>query len=348
MIMGTKRSARKSLSANILIALLCVYLFWGGTYLGMQYAIQSIPPFLMAGARFALAGTILYVIMRLKGEKRPTWRQWRNGGIVASLLLLGGNGVVAFAEQVVPSSIASLLIAMVPLWIAGISYLTERRKPTLGALLGILLGLFGIVVLVWRSDANNGAQPLHIPGIIAILFASLSWATGTVVSKHVQLPKAPLLSTGMQMMIGGGLLLLVSLFHGDFHGFSLAAVTNASWLAFGYLVLFGSLVGFTAYIWLFKHADPFIASTYAYVNPIVAIFLGWLIAGEQIGLNVLIAAAIIITSVIIITRFRAEAASTAQPQRAEASSPPLKHRTDDAVGAPIASADPPFADQRQP
>ena len=301
---GVTKKHTMGLRTATIVALACVYIFWGGTYLGMKYAIESIPPFLMAGARFMLAGGILYGIMRLRGASRPTALQWRNGAIVGGLLLLGGNGVVAFAEQVVPSSIASLLIGMVPLWITGINYLLDRRKPTVGALGGIVLGLIGIAVLVWQPSNASDQPMLHIPGIIAIILASISWATGTVASKRIDLPRQPLLSTGIQMLCGGAMLLVVALLHGDLRGFQIASVTPTSWAALGYLVVFGSLIGFTAYIWLFKNADPFIASTYAYVNPIVALFLGWLIAGEQIGLNAIIAAIIIISSVVMITVFR--------------------------------------------
>ncbi len=288
---------------TVMIALISVYLFWGGTYLGMKFAIETIPPFLMAGVRFSFAGWILYIVYRIKGEKRPSLQEWKNAGIVGALLLLGGNGVVAWAEQHVPSSIASVLIATVPLWITVFGSFGKNKKPSLGSFVGILLGLCGIAVLVWNSNTAN-SQATKLFGIIAILLASISWSAGSVYSRKAKLPSPPLMSTGVQMIVGGALLLLVSAFSGEFRGFQVIQVSQNSWIALGYLVVFGSLMGYTAYMWLLNNAEPTVASTYAFVNPIVAVFLGWLLAGEQIGANALIAAVIIIAAVVIITLFR--------------------------------------------
>lgn len=287
----------------IVLALVSVYLFWGGTYLGMKIAIETMPPFLMAGIRFSIAGWILYNIHRLKGEKRPTFQEWRGAGIVGALLLLGGNGAVAWAEQKVPSSIASLLVATVPLWIAAFSYLGGAKKPNIGSLVGIALGLCGIVTLVWKSNGSS-SQTINFIGIVALLFASISWSAGSMYSRKAKLPASPLLSTGVQMIVGGALLLIASLFHGDFQKFHPFQISLRSYIAFGYLIIFGSIIGYTAYIWLLKKVEPTLVSTYAFVNPIVAVILGWLIAGEHIGANVLIAACIIIIAVIVITIFR--------------------------------------------
>ncbi|NLI22860.1 MAG: EamA family transporter [Clostridiales bacterium] len=284
------------------LALAAVYLFWGGTYLGMKYAIQTIPPFLMAGLRFCVAGWILYAVLRLKGEKRPTGAQLKNAGIVGALLLVGGNGIVAMAEQTVPSSIASLLVATVPLWITLIQFITERKKPSVGTAVGIVLGLCGIAALVWNPGAAS--QTVNLLGILALLLATLSWSAGSLYSAKANMPHSPLLSTSVQMIVGGTLLLILAAFHGDFQGFSFAQVSGSSWLAMGYLILFGSLTGFTAFVWLLKNAEPSVVATYAYVNPVVAILLGWLIAGERHGVNALIAAAVIIVSVVLITRYR--------------------------------------------
>ena len=284
------------------LALAAVYLFWGGTYLGMKYAIQTIPPFLMAGMRFCVAGWILYAVLRLKGEKRPTGAQLKNAGIVGALLLVGGNGIVAMAEQTVPSSIASLLVATVPLWITLIRFVTERRKPSAGTAVGIVLGLCGIAALVWNPGAAS--QTVNVLGILALLLSTLSWSAGSLYSARANMPPSPLLSTGVQMIVGGSLLLILAALHGDWNGFTFAQVSGSSWLAMGYLILFGSLTGFTAFVWLLKNAEPSLVATYAYVNPVVAILLGWLIAGERHGVNALIAAAVIIVSVVLITRYR--------------------------------------------
>ena len=292
----------KGSKSLIVIALLSVYLFWGGTYLGMKFAIETIPPFLMAGIRFSIAGWILYIVYRMKGVKRPAFQEWKNAGIVGALLLLGGNGVVALAEQQVPSWIASVLIATVPLWITVFGYLSGDKRPNIGSAFGIVLGLCGICILVWNSKET--ASQRNIGGVLAIIFSSISWSAGSIYSRKAKLPSAPLLSTGMQMIIGGALLLIVAGLHGDYARFEIGQVSSHSFMALGYLVIFGSLIGYTAYIWLLKNAEPSIVSTYAFVNPMVAVFLGWLFAGEKIGANAFLAAIAIIAAIIIITLSR--------------------------------------------
>lgn len=297
----------------ITLALLTVYLFWGGTYLGMKVAIESMPPFIMAGVRFLVAGVALYVIGRWKGAPRPELREWRGAGIVGALLLLGGNGVVAWAELRVPSAIASLLIATVPLWILAFNWMWgSKQRPTAGVLAGILFGLAGVAVLVFLPSGadNKGVDPI---GILALLFASISWAVGSLYSRSAKLPASPLMSTALQMIVGGILLGIASLFAGDLSTLHVAEISLRSWMAFGYLVVFGSIVAYTAYIWLLQHAEPSLVSTYAFVNPIVAVFLGWLLADEQLTGQSWIAAALIIAAVAIITIFRGKGTSQNQP-----------------------------------
>lgn len=299
---------------RVAFSLLCVYLFWGGTYLGIRYAIQTIPPFLMVGMRFTVAGWVLYAIMRLRGEARPSWVEVRNAGLVGFLLLVLGNGILTLAEQQVPSAIASLMIATVPLWIAVINSILDRKLPGVGSVAGIVLGLIGVGILV-LNPAGLSDHPVSTVGVVAILFAALAWSIGSVLSRKIKQPKAPLLSTAVQMIAGGAILFTIAALHGDMKGFSFSQVSGASWLAMGYLVLFGSLLGYTAFIWLFRNADTTVASTYAYINPIVAILLGWLIAGEQFGINAIIAAVVIIVSVIVITLSRKDGASTSRKQQ---------------------------------
>lgn len=298
---------------RVALSLLCVYLFWGGTYLGMKYAIQTIPPFLMSAMRFSFAGWVLYAVMRLRGEKRPSWVEIRNAGAVGMLLLVMGNAVVAMAEQYVPSAIASLMIATVPLWITFLNSLIERKMPGIGPAIGIVMGLVGVGILVW-NPASLSDHPVNGLAIMAILGAALCWSIGTVLSRRMRLPKAPLLTTALQMITGGAALTVVAALHGDFQGFTLAQVSPTSWIALAYLMVFGSLLGYTAYIWLFRNAEPTIAATYAYVNPIVAMFLGWLIAGEQLGVNAIVAAVIIIAAVVVITLTRDRAPASASTQ----------------------------------
>ncbi|WP_379135349.1 EamA family transporter [Paenibacillus sp. sgz500958] len=300
-IAATKPAATGSKLAVTLIALISLYIFWGGTYLGMKVAIETIPPFIMAGVRFLMAGTILYFVARIKGDPRPSRLEWRGAGIVGALLLLGGNGVVAWAEQRVPSAIASLLVATVPLWIIMFNWLGgSRKKPNTGVILGVVSGFLGIAVLVLHSGGSSD-QGMDVVGILALLFASISWSIGSLYSRTAKLPDSPLLSTALQMIVGGILLIVLSLFLEDWSALHLSDISLRSYLAFGYLVLFGAIVGYTAYIWLLKNADPTWVSTYAFVNPMVAVALGWFIAGEQLPANSLISAVLIITAVIVIT-----------------------------------------------
>ncbi len=288
----------------IIVALLSVYIFWEGTYLGMKVAIETIPPFIMAGTRFLIAGGVFYTIARLKGEKRPKVEEWKGAGIVGALMLMCGNGVVAWAEQRVPSAIASLLVATVPLWIILFNWLgRNRKKPNIGVIVGILLGFSGIYVLVLHSGGTN-SKGIDTIGILALLLASISWSAGSLYSRSAKLPKSPMLSTAMQMVVGGVLLSIASFFLGDWSKMHLFEISIRSCIAFGYLIVFGSIIGYSAYIWLLKNAEPSLVSTYAFVNPIIAVFLGWFLANEQLTVNSLVAAVIIIPAVIFITIFR--------------------------------------------
>jgi len=301
----------------ITLALLTVYLFWGGTYLGMKVAIESIPPFIMAGVRFFLAGVVLFVIGRWKGAELPVAAEWKGSGIVGALLLLGGNGVVAWAELRLPSAIASLLIATVPLWILIFNWFGgSRQKPTVGVMAGILFGLAGVAVLVIHPDGSD-SQGIDTIGILALLFASICWSVGSLYSRYAKLPPSPLMSTALQMIVGGVLLIVASLFLDDWTKLHLAEITLRSWIALGYLIVFGSIVAYTTYIWLLKHAEPSLVSTYAFVNPIVAVYLGWMFADEQLTAQSWIAAAMIIAAVAFITIFRKKITSQSQPIRKE-------------------------------
>lgn len=285
----------------IAIALCAVYLFWGGTYLGMKIAIETMPPFLMAGVRFVTAGCILYGITRLKDKTRPTRREWLNAGIVGALLLLGGNGVVAWAEQRVPSSIASVLIAAVPMWMIVFNWLGgSRKRPGAGVILGVALGIAGIVLLVWQSG-GDGSAGYDLLGIAAVIAASISWSAGSLFSRTAKQPGSPLMSTALQMIVGGVLLLALSFVLGDWSALQVSQISLRSYAALGYLIVFGSIFGYTAYIWLLKHAEPALAATYAFVNPMVAVTLGWLLAGEQLSTHTLAGAVAIIAAVTLIT-----------------------------------------------
>lgn len=283
------------------IALCAVYLFWGGTYLGMKVAIETMPPFIMAGIRFLVAGGVLYAVARIQDRTPPSLTEWRNAGIVGALLLLGGNGIVAWAEQRVPSSIASLLVATVPLWMIVFNWVGSRKKPNIGVILGVTLGFVGIILLVWQAGGGNNTNGFDFIGIAALILASVSWSAGSLFSRTAKLPSSPLLSTALQMIVGGLLLIIFSFFLGDWSKLHVTQISFRSYIALGYLIVFGSIFGYTAYIWLLKHAEPALVSTYAFVNPVVAVSLGWFLADEQLGSHSLAAAIVIIAAVVIIT-----------------------------------------------
>jgi len=291
---------------EIAAALLIVYVFWGGTYLGMKIGIETIPPFMLAGFRFTLAGIILYVYAKLRGAANPTFENWKTSGIIAAMLLLGGNGIVCWAEQTVPSGIAALLIATVPLWIIIIGFMSKDKvRHSKGSMVGVGLGLVGIGILVlpnfFYQQSDTAIDPV---GLLAIIFAAFSWSAGSMYSRSVRQHDSALLSNGMQMILGGILLLIAAFFLNEFDGFQLQQVSLRSIIGFSYLVVFGSIIAFSAFVWLLKNAEPLWVSTYAFVNPIVAVFLGYLLVGEVLGLNSMISAAVIIVSVVIITVFK--------------------------------------------
>jgi drug/metabolite transporter (DMT)-like permease len=289
-----------SKKATTLFALVTVYLLWGGTYLGIRLAVATIPPYLMAGSRFLVAGSVVYLVARLTGATRPEPVHWRDAGIAGALLLLGGNGLVSWAEQRVPSGIAALLVATVPLWMLLLGLAGRgRTRPGLVTLASVLLGLGGIALLVLPE--GGGAGRIDPAGVATLVVASFLWSLGSLYARRARMPASPLLAVAMQMIFGGVLLLAVSGLLGEWSRLDPARVTLRSLLGMGYLILFGSIVAYNAYIWLMKNADPTWVSTYAFVNPIVAVFAGWLIAGERLTAHALWASVLIVLSVALIT-----------------------------------------------
>ncbi len=289
---------------RVALALATVYVIWGSTYLAIAIAIESMPPFWMAGVRFVVAGALLYGFSRWRGAPRPTLPHWRSAALIGGLLLLGGNGGVVWAEQRVSSGIAALLVSMVPLWMVLFRWMQPGgERPTKQVWAGVTLGFIGLMLLVRPGSDGSGAgvDKIDLLGVAALVLACISWAWGSIYSRRVPLPDSPFLVTGMEMLCGGALLLLFGAFAGEASRLDLAAVSSRSALALLYLITFGALAGFTAYIWLLKVANPVLVSTYAYVNPIVAVFLGWLILGEPITAKTLIAAAVIVAGVVLIT-----------------------------------------------
>jgi drug/metabolite transporter (DMT)-like permease len=290
---------------EILLAFGAVYVLWGSTYLAIRIGVETIPPFVLAGLRHLTAGVVLYAWVRgTKRAARPETRHWRSAALVGGLLLLGGNGLVTWAEQRVPSGLAALIVASVPLWMTVLDAVLSRRRPHGVVLAGLALGLGGIAFLAAPGRFGGGRiDPL---GAAALLTAALLWATGSLVSRRVALPSSTLLATAMEMVAGGVILLAVAGLTGELAAVSLSAVSARSLFALGYLVVAGSLLGFSAYIFLLGATTPARVSTYAYVNPIVAVFLGWLVAGEAVTARTLIAAAVIVASVALIIRHGAE------------------------------------------
>lgn len=289
----------------MIAAFAAVYILWGSTYLAIKYAIETLPPFLMAGTRFVVAGGILMIWARFsKDYERPQRAHWKTSFIVGTLLLLGGNGGVVFAEHYISSSLAALLVATEPFWIVLLSWLwLKKSRPNLKTILGIAAGFFGVWLLLNGQPAGGAASigSMQFFGAIAIMLAALSWATGSIYGLRAPAPKSSLLTAGMQMFSGGLVLLFVSLITGEMSRFNLSQVSAHSVFGVIYLIIAGSLIGFTAYSWLLKNAQPAMVSTYAYVNPIVAVFLGWLIAGESFTGQMLVGAGVIVGSVVLIT-----------------------------------------------
>jgi drug/metabolite transporter (DMT)-like permease len=286
---------------RIIAAFAAVYVIWGSTYLAILYAIETLPPFLMAGVRFLIAGSLLFGWSMARARRGPTRREWQAALIIGGLLLLGGNGAVVWAEQTISSGVAALLVAGTPCWMVLLDWLWQgAARPGPRTVTGLLLGFGGIALLVGPS-ALSGQATIHLTGALVLLIGSLAWAVGSIYSRHAPRPHGALLSTGMQMLMGGSLLVLAGTATGEWARVDLAAVSLKSTLALAYLIVFGAIIGYSAYLWLLRVSTPARVSTYAYVNPVVAVLLGWALAGETFTPRMAIAAAIIVTGVALIT-----------------------------------------------
>ena len=291
------------------MAFAAVYVVWGSTYLAMKLAVATIPPYLMLGSRFMISGIILYLWARSRGAPAPARREWRDAAIVGIFLLAGGNGAVGWAVQRTPSGIAALLVASVPLWMVVIDWARPHgKRPSLIVAFGLLVGLAGVGVLALPGGAsgNGGASGI---GAIVLILGSISWAAGSIYSRHGAHPESAQMFTSLQMIIGSSALLIIGVGAGELGRFHPSTVTMTSFLGWLYLVTFGSLVGFTAYIYLLRETTPAKATTYAYVNPIVAVLLGWAVADEPISPRTIVAAGIILASVAMISLAGKPAAS---------------------------------------
>lgn len=292
-----------------------MYVVWGSTYLGILYAIETVPVFLMGAVRFLVAGALLYAWSIRRGDRagdRPRLRQWGAAAVVGGALLLVGNNGVAWAETRVDTGIASLVIATMPLWMALLDRAVCGQRLSRAAALGLAVGFAGAALLAWPS----GPGRIDVAGAAVLLLAAAAWAAGSLYSRRAPLPRRPLVSSSMQMLTGGAMLLAVSVGlgePGEVHEVSLKSA-----LALAYLIVFGSIIAFSAYAWLLRNARTSLVSTYAYVNPLVAVFLGWALVGEPVGLRTVIAGALILSAVALIVtppKVRPSEAALAVPAR---------------------------------
>ena len=293
------------MNSRMWLALIAVYIAWGSTYLAMRFAVETIPPFLMAGTRFLIAGMVVYLWRRFAGDPMPTRSQWRSSSIIGAFLLVGGIGGVAWAEQHVDSGFAALLVAAIPLWIVLVDAVQPGgKRPTRQTMAGVLVGIAGIAILVGPSQNTGGPTGFNPLGVIAIMLSSISWAIVSFYSRGADLPGSALLGTGMEMLAGSAGLFLLGTLTGEWGRLELAAISFRSLGGLVYLILVGSLVGFTAYTWLLRVAPMPIVVTYAYVNPLIAVILGSILAQEELTPRVLLAIPIILASVFLTHKVR--------------------------------------------
>lgn len=297
---ASRTSSARNHRLTVVLCFVSIYVIWGSTYLAIRYAVESIPPLYTAGLRHLTAGIVLFLWCLAK-RLRPTWAQVRASFIIGTFFFLIGHGSLHWAEQQVPSGLASLLVATEPIFVFLLSAAVARQWHWNGWLLsGICLGFGGVGLLMGHSSLTSGSG-LFL-GSLAILVGALSWSVGVVYSRRSHLSGHPLLMSALSLLAGAAQLLLVGTLAGENRGFSLASVPARSWLSLGYLIVFGSIVAFTAYNWLLEHYSPTLVATHTFVNPVVAVLLGWLFAGEAMTLNVVVAAAMVIGAIVLVDR----------------------------------------------
>ena len=305
-----------------LLAFAIIYLVWGSTFLAIRVGVREVPPFLLAAMRFTVAGFVLYGWMLARGEPSPSGRQWVSVSILAVLIFVIDYGLVFWAEQSVPSGLAAVMLATIPAFTALSEVILLRtQRITLRLALALLIGIGGVAVLVSRSLALGGA-PIDRAGAVALIIGALSWSVGSALMRKLPLPPSKVMSSGSQMLVGGVLLALTSAALGEFRAFHPRAVSRGAWLALAYLIVAGSIVAFTAYVWLIHHESPTKVGTYAYVNPVIAVLLGYFLAGEALDLRVALGTLCVLVSVVVITTTRGKKPIAA----ARAAEPPIEAR----------------------
>lgn len=306
---------------KLIVAFAAVYLIWGSTYLGIRFAIDTIPPFIMCGMRFVIGGMMMLVWARVQNGAWPNKVELRNAAIIGTLMMVGGTGAVTWAEQMVPSGLTALMVGTVPLWIVFFDWLSPHgTKPTWLMIVGLLIGTVGVGLLV-APGHFAGADHLDPVGAAVLVLACGSWAFGSIRSRHAVLPKSQTMSIGVQLLVAGGVLLVLSTFSGEWGKLDLAQVTIKSTVALLYLAIIGSLA-FVAYLWLIKAAGPAKAATYAYVNPVVAVLLGTTLGGEPFALRTLWSALIITLAVVVIITAKSRQLGSASSEKTQAMKSP--------------------------
>jgi len=306
---------------KVLLAFAIIYFVWGSTFLAIRVGVREVPPFLLAGMRFLVAGIVLYGWMRLKGTRSPALREWGAASLLAVLIFVFDYGLLFWAEKRVPSGLAAVMLATIPVFMAMSEILILRtQRLTARLAIALLVGIGGVAVLVSRT-LSFGEVPIDTAGACALIVAAISWSIASALTRKLPLPTEKVMSSGIQMLVGGVLLTLTAALLGEFRGFHINTVSRGAWLALAYLIVAGSIVAFTAYVWLIHHESPTKVGTYAYVNPLVAVLVGYFFGGETIGPRTIVGTVLVLISVVVITTTPAKKRETepwrGEPQQAE-------------------------------
>jgi drug/metabolite transporter (DMT)-like permease len=287
-----------------LLAFAIIYLVWGSTFLAIRIGVHEVPPLLLAAMRFLIAGAVLFGWMMAKGERSPSGRQWMSVSLLAVLIFVVDYGLLFWAEQRVPSGIAAVMLATIPVFTALLEIIFLRtQRLTFRLAVALLIGIVGVAVLMSRSLHLDG-EPIATSGAVALIIGALSWSVASLLSKKLVLPESKAMSSGAQMLVGGLMLAVLAGALGEFRGFDPGSVSLKAWMALLYLIVAGSIIGFTAYVWLIHHESPTKVGTYAYVNPVVAVLIGYFFAGEALGVRTVLGSLCILVSVVVITTMK--------------------------------------------
>ena len=302
---------------KVLLAFSIIYFVWGSTFLAIRVGVREVPPFLLAGMRFLVAGLVLFGWMRASGTPSPTRREWGGATLLALLIFVCDYGLLFWAERRVPSGVAAVMLATIPVFMSlSEIIILKTQRLTIRLAATLVVGIGGVAVLVSHS-VSFGDAPIDPVGACALIAAAISWSAASALTRKVPLPAEKAMSSGVQMLAGGVLLVLAAGLLGEFRGFQMQAVSAKAWLALAYLIVAGSIIGFTAYVWLIHHESPTKVGTYAYVNPVVAVLVGYFFGGEALGPRTIAGAALVLVSVVVITTTPKESKAAATLQQAD-------------------------------